>query len=115
TSQAYISGLERNKPYSYKTAEKLAKILGTTADELFYGNYNAGELEENPPNGTKIVPLRKDMGVPFYDIDVTGGAVTSFSDVKEEPEYYVNYQPFNDCTAYLPVFGNSMYPLFASG
>lgn len=53
--------------------------------------------------------------VPYYDIDVTATIAESFSDIKEEPEFYVDFKPFNDCTAYLPVFGDSMYPSYASG
>lgn len=55
------------------------------------------------------------IGVPYYDIDITATITESFSDVKEEPEFYVDFRPFNDCTAYLPVFGDSMYPLITSG
>lgn len=54
-------------------------------------------------------------GVPYYDIDVTGGIVESFSDVKEKPDFFVDFKPFNDCAAYMPIFGDSMYPMFASG
>jgi hypothetical protein len=54
-------------------------------------------------------------GIPFYNIDVTATITTSFDDVKEIPEFYVDFKPFNDCTAYLPVYGDSMYPRFANG
>ena len=53
-----------------------------------YYNLRPGELQQRPP----------------ADI---------FAD--STPEYYVNYRPLNDCTAYLPVYGNSMFPLFNSG
>jgi len=52
-------------------------------------------------------------GVPYFDM--------SLSDAKEHiveehrAEYLVNYLPFNDCTAYLPVYGDSMYPKYAAG
>lgn len=52
-------------------------------------------------------------GVPYFDM--------SLSDAKEHmveehrAEYLVNYLPFNDCTAYLPVYGDSMYPQYAAG
>ena len=52
-------------------------------------------------------------GVPYFDM--------SLSDAKEQiveeqrAEYLVNYLPFNDCTAYLPVYGDSMYPQYAAG
>ncbi|QXU42172.1 XRE family transcriptional regulator [Pedobacter sp. D749] len=52
-------------------------------------------------------------GVPYFDM--------SLSDAKDRiveeqrAEYLVNYLPFNDCTAYLPVYGDSMYPQYAAG
>jgi transcriptional regulator with XRE-family HTH domain len=53
------------------------------------------------------------QGVPYFNM--------SLSDAKDlvieedQAEYLVNYRPFNDCTAYLPVYGDSMYPKYASG
>jgi len=57
---------------------------------------------------------REENSVPFYnvsisEIDFKGGIW------REIPEYYVNYRPFNDCNAYLPIYGDSMYPKYASG
>lgn len=33
----------------------------------------------------------------------------------EPPEYYIDFKPFNDCTAYFPYRGDSMYPKFMHG
>lgn len=52
-------------------------------------------------------------GVPYFDISLSEAKASVF--LEEEPEYFVNYKPFNDCTAYLPVYGDSMYPKYASG
>lgn len=85
----------------------LAKFLGVEVDVLL-------GLEEE----LKDTPLKLNLpksGVPYYDIDVTATITESFNDVKESPEFYVDFRPFNDCTAYLPIFGDSMYPTFASG
>jgi len=57
----------------------------------------------------------KNKGVPYYPIDVTASLVRSFNDVQEHPDFYVDFKPFNDCTAYFPVYGDSMYPQYCSG
>jgi len=57
----------------------------------------------------------KEKKVPYYDIDVTSTITTSFSDVVEKPTFYVDYQPFNDCSAYVNNFGDSMYPKYKNG
>jgi phage repressor protein C with HTH and peptisase S24 domain len=54
-------------------------------------------------------------GVPYYDISISDSRLEDLLMKEEEVEYLVNYKPFNDCTAYLPVFGDSMYPRYASG
>ena len=57
----------------------------------------------------------KEKKVPYYDIDVTSTITTSFSDVVEKPTFYVDYQPFNDCSAYVNNYGDSMYPKYKNG
>lgn len=55
--------------------------------------------------------------VPYYDINLAEIQWQPAADIFHDsaPEYYVDYRPFNDCTAYLPVHGDSMYPRFNSG
>lgn len=57
----------------------------------------------------------KEKKVPYYDIDVTSSITSSFNDVVEEPSFYVDYEPFNDCTAYVNNYGDSMYPKYKNG
>jgi len=54
-------------------------------------------------------------GVPFININPTEISSGEFNLLREKPEYYVNFRPFNDCDAYLPIYGDSMYPKYASG
>lgn len=53
--------------------------------------------------------------VPYYDIEITGSIVRSFSDVKERPAFLVDFPPFNDCDGWLPIVGDSMFPRFQAG
>lgn len=60
--------------------------------------------------------VTKSIGVPYYEnIEGTCGIVSQFNDYKEMPTFYINYQHFNDCNAYIPVVGDSMYPQYCSG
>lgn len=59
-------------------------------------------------------PERQGSGVPYFNVDLSSGD-ESFSVVQDQPEFMVDYKPFNDCTAYIPVYGDSMYPRFAGG
>ncbi|RZK62649.1 MAG: helix-turn-helix transcriptional regulator [Pedobacter sp.] len=55
------------------------------------------------------------VGVPYYNINLSETSGESLKVMEEKPDYFVNYRPFNDCAAYLPVYGDSMYPKYASG
>lgn len=52
-------------------------------------------------------------GVPYFDISLSDTDTLLLEE--DQADYFVNYKPFNDCTAYLPVYGDSMYPKYASG
>lgn len=57
----------------------------------------------------------KENKVPYYEIDVTSTITTSFNDVLEIPTFYVDYKPFNDCSAYVNNYGDSMFPKYKNG
>lgn len=55
-------------------------------------------------------------GVPYFEnIEATCSIVAQFNDYPETPTFFINYEHFNDCTAYIPVVGDSMYPQYCSG
>lgn len=55
-------------------------------------------------------------GVPYYEnVEATCGIVAQYSDYPEMPTFFINYEHFNDCTAYIPVVGDSMYPQYCAG
>lgn len=53
--------------------------------------------------------------VPYYNVNLSEIDVSRTNVFREDPEFYVSFRPFNDCNAYLPIYGDSMYPKFASG
>lgn len=71
-------------------------------------NANAAQIET--PASIEVTE-----GVPFININPAEITHGKFDILREKPEYYVNFRPFNDCDAYLPVYGDSMYPKYASG
>ena len=112
------TGLSRgfvNKVGDNITIKSLNKIFDAypQLNRQWLLNGTGDMLAENP--ATDVVLARNNNGVPYYDIDVTGSITGSFDDIREKPEFFVDFRPFNDCTAYLPVYGDSMYPQFCSG
>lgn len=82
-----------------------AWLLTGEGDMLKTGN-KTGSMQNN--NNVKGVPY-------FEDIESTGGIMEMYNDYKETPAFYINYEHFNDCTAYLLHVGDSMYPKYCSG
>jgi len=65
---------------------------------------------------TSVVENKSHNGVPYFEnIDGTATITTSFSDYPESPAFYIDYEHFNDCDAYIQVVGDSMYPAYSSG
>lgn len=67
-------------------------------------------------NTERKITNNNEKGVPYYEnIDGTASITTSFSDYPETPAFYIDYEHFNDCSAYIQVVGDSMYPAYCSG
>lgn len=106
--QGSISDIERGR----NSVEGIAQLLKLTfrANPAWLRN-GEGEMflsksYEQPTEGKS--------GVPYYDIRLSGPE-NNFPEVAEPPGYYVDFKPFNDCTAYLPYYGDSMYPKYLNG
>lgn len=83
-----------------------AEWLKTGHGEMFEGHFVNRNISGNSAT---------DPGVPFFNVNLSDLSFDGFGMLKEAPEYYVNYRPFNDCDAYLPIYGDSMYPRYSSG
>ncbi|MBB2151838.1 helix-turn-helix transcriptional regulator [Pedobacter gandavensis] len=79
-----------------------------------YLNTGMGEMFTRSSDPDEHLPQLEE-GVPYFNVNLTEITVGELNVFQEPPEYYVNYRPFNDCDAYLPVYGDSMYPKFTNG
>lgn len=52
-------------------------------------------------------------GVPYYSRPVTS-AIGQIVD-GDRPDYYIDFRPFNECSFYRPIFGDSMFPRYSAG
>ena len=112
TSQ-YIANLENKSSYSFEVAMKIAEILDTTPEWLINGEEPAVNIGRETMIRTLTVEKRK--GVPYYNLQQMALIETNFSDIQDDPEFYVDAKPMNDCTAYIPVYGDSMAPRYTNG
>ncbi|MFI3286981.1 MAG: S24 family peptidase [Rikenellaceae bacterium] len=54
-------------------------------------------------------------GVPYISKAISSTSDTPLRFSPSDIEYYIDYEPFNDCAFYRPVFGYSMAPRFNPG
>ena len=104
--QSYLSEIENGKKsISDEVYNSLIIKFGEEYISKFEINSDTYNLNNNNSGG-----------VPYFeDIESTGGIMEMYNDYKETPAFYINYEHFNDCTAYLQHVGDSMYPKFCAG
>lgn len=108
------SAIENNKR---NIGKRLSK------DIIAYHHINVEWLKTGTGEMFEVRLLRRELsgmnsadpGVPFFNVNLSELSFETIGLLNETPEYYVNYQPFNDCDAYLPIYGDSMYPKYSSG
>lgn len=85
----------------------------------YYKNLNRVWLltGEGEMLNTKLPTNINGEGVPYFeDIESSGGIIPAMNENgKEIPTFFINYEHFNDCTAYLQHVGDSMYPKYCAG
>jgi len=91
--------------------EKLAAMFDVSVGWLMAGEEEYHEQEA----GSSYKQQLRSTGVPFYNITATAHLSEILDNDSSLPDYYVDYHPFNECTAYIPVYGDSMLPQYSSG
>lgn len=71
-----------------------------------------GQMIKEDATSSRDIPAIP--GVPYYNLDIYNDIQDCFNGIIK-PEYYINNLPFNDCTAYLTIYGNSMEPFLKNG
>lgn len=74
-----------------------------------------GMFDKTGPSSAVAILDQESPSVPFFNVNLSEMHFGGQDLFMEPPEYYVNFRPFNDCDAYLPIYGDSMYPKYASG
>jgi transcriptional regulator with XRE-family HTH domain len=110
---SFISDIERGiKEPSRSLFEKLIEKYNVNINWLL--GKDEPMISSGETSQANVGEVDKKHGVPFYDIDVAAHIAEMFES-EVAPSFFVDFEPFNDCTAYLPSYGDSMFPLIQSG
>lgn len=111
-----ISLTDKNKSILAEKIRLNPLWLTSGVGEMFLDHAPQSNIALSMGNQSNSKETVSPQGVPFYSKPVTGSMVISFDDLaNEEAEYYVNFVPFNDCSFYRPVWGESMSPRYNPG
>ncbi|MFV0545697.1 MAG: helix-turn-helix transcriptional regulator [Bacteroides sp.] len=75
-----------------------------------------GEMLKDKGSQIQLNTNNTNKGVPYFeDIEASCSILEMPMSTIENPTFYIDYEHFNDCTAYIPVVGDSMYPQYCAG
>ena len=111
-SKQYVNGICNGRNVIGKVvAEKLEKYYGLSSAYLLTGKGSIA-IDEDRYEETHISETE---GVPYYNVDFTLGFDLLENDQTTQPDYYVNFAPYNRCTCWINARGDSMSPTISSG
>lgn len=97
--------------------EDIITKLQTASDCIFNLQWLRGEdvpmlasMVEMP-----VVTMEPTKGRPYYNVDFRLGFDIMTNDQTTNPDYMIDFPPYNDCDCWCNAHGNSMYPTIASG
>lgn len=105
------TGIENGRrAFGKRSLNDVISLYNINSDWLLYGQGDMFVQTNGVTSGDKV-----EFGVPFFNVNLSEITFSETGMFREPPEYYVNFRPFNDCDAFLPIYGDSMYPKYASG
>ena len=113
-AKQYVNAIcQCRKNVSKKTAARLQEGFGVSAAWLLTGD---GEMYAQEKEQQVNVPVQsKTAGKPYYNVDFRLGFDVLLNDQTQNPDYLIDFPPYNDCDCWCNAYGNSMYPTIASG
>jgi SOS-response transcriptional repressor LexA len=99
--------LNAKSPCPASLLESISRVYNINIEWLQTGK---GEMT------TEVAPITSESkGVPYFDVDFTLGFDILLNDQTTQPEYYVDFPPYNKCTCWISARGDSMTPTISAG
>lgn len=92
--------------------------LLTGEGSMLNDNIQENTVQNIVNEGTKdaLSPVKSYIsGVPYYNVDFIGGFDLIINDQTINPEYYIQFKPYNKATCWCNITGHSMEPEINSG
>lgn len=119
SNEANVRGYRNNTMPKYDFLEKIARSFDINLRWLLTGEGSMLEVCGSYDN-TKvdnILSINKEyIGSPYYNVDFIGGFDSLMNDQTINPDFYINYPPYNkDGVVWVNLTGRSMEPELSNG
>ena len=119
SNEANVRGYRNNTMPKYDFLEKIAKSFDINLKWLLTGEGSMLEVCRSYDN-TKVdnIPTinKEYIGSPYYNVDFIGGFESLMNDQTINPDFYINYPPYNkDGVVWVNLTGRSMEPELSNG
>ena len=112
----FLRKLEGKAVWSVADVHKICDTYRVRKGWLVDGD---GQKYRLPDEVLETIPARRSydtrVGVPYYNVDFAMGYDMLENDQTVNPDYMIDFAPYNKCQAWFNATGNSMYPTIASG
>ena len=112
----FLRKLEGKATWSVADVHKICDTYKVRKSWLVDGD---GPKFRLPEEVLETIPARCSydvhVGKPYYNVDFEMGFDMIINDQTTNPEYMVNFSPYNKCDCWCNATGNSMYPTIAQG
>ena len=122
TTAQYINAIcQGRKGLGKAQALRVQELYGVNAGWLLTGQ-GTMSISEAIGNGYKVTEYEEEKpqistttGRPYYNVNFMLGFDTLVNDQTQNPDYLINFQPYNNCDYWCNAYGDSMAPTISSG
>lgn len=119
SNEANVRGYRNNTMPKYDFLEKIARSFDINLKWLLTGEGSMLEVCRSYDNtrADNIPTINKEyIGSPYYNVDFIGGFDLLMNDQTINPDFYINYPPYNkDGVVWVNLTGRSMEPELSNG
>ena len=112
----FLKKLEGKAVWSVADVHKICDTFKVRKGWLVDGD---GQKYRLPDEVLETIPARRSydarVGKPYYNVDFVAGFDLILNDQTVNPEYMIDFEPYNKCDCWCNATGNSMYPTISDG
>lgn len=100
---------------SEDTLRKLNAAFGHIFNMAYFRGEDICMLLEDLPASQPVVTMEPTKGRPYYNVDFRLGFDIMTNDQTVNPDYMIDFPPYNDVDCWVNAYGDSMAPTISSG